>query len=265
MSDFFISAAELSHTIARGEPLRIFDVRRAKAIETSSRFVPGARWRDHLDTFSWASQLSREQLVVLNCMHGHNVSQIATAQLRSAGYMARVLAGGIAAWIDNGHPTTSQSKLAPVDAKPTTWVSPIKPEIDQIACSWLVTRFVDPDAIFHFVEPDWVNEIATELGGVSFGVAGASIAPENLDTLLREFGLEDPALESIARLVRSAAGHRTDFAPEAAGLRAVMLGNAIIGKTDHDIMRLGFPVYDALYARIKLVTNEQYGREPMTT
>ena len=86
MGDFFISAEDLSHRLATAEPVRIFDVRRPPAIEPGSKFLPGGRWRNHVEALDWATGLSRDNLIVLNCMHGHNVSQIATALLREKGY-----------------------------------------------------------------------------------------------------------------------------------------------------------------------------------
>lgn len=269
MGEFFISAVELSHRLSIAEPLRILDVRRPPAIQKSSRFLPGSRWRNHMEALDWASGMSRDTLIVLNCMHGHNVSQIATALLREKGYNARALAGGVDGWMDAGMPTIGQSRLAPVQAPPTTWVTRINPRIDRVACPWLIARFIDPDAVFHYAEPEWVIDIAEELGAVAYDTPGAVIEHDgelcSFDTLIREFDLNDPALAKLAVIVRGADTNRHELAPEAAGLLAVMLGNSIVGKTDHEIMRLGFPVYNALYARIKLACDETHGWEPMKT
>jgi rhodanese-related sulfurtransferase len=268
MGDFFISAKELSYRLSVAEPVRIFDVRRPPAIEKTSRFLPGSRWRNHIEALDWASGMSRDNLIVVNCMHGHNVSQIATARLREQGYNARALAGGVDGWIDEGLPTIGQSKLAPVQADPTIWVTRINPKIDRVACPWLIHRFIDPDAVFHFAEAEWVIEIAKELGGVAFDTPGPAIEHDgelcSFDTLMREFDLNDPALAQLALIVRGADTGRNDLAPEAAGLLAVMLGNSIVGKSDHDIMQRGFPVYDALYARLKLAAGETHGWESMS-
>ncbi len=268
MGDFFISTEDLSHRLATAEPLRIFDVRRPPAIEPGSRFLPGSRWRNHVEALDWAKGLSRDSLIVLNCMHGHNVSQVATALLREKGYNARALAGGVDGWVEAGLPTVGQSRLCPVDARPGTWVTRINPKIDRVACPWLISRFIDPDAVFHFAEAEWVIDIADELSGIAFDTSGAVIEHDgdlcSFDTLLREFDLNDPVLAQLATIVRGADTDRNNLAPEAAGLLSIMLGNSIVGKTDHDVMRLGLPVYDALYARLKLSRNETHGWQPMT-
>ena len=267
MGDFFISATELWQHFILARSVRIFDVRRAQALSADSRFLPGARWRSHLAANDWAEGLPEEQLIVLNCMHGHNVSQIATAQLREAGYNARTLRGGVDGWVHAGLPTVGQSRFCPVAAPPSIWITRIYPKIDRVACPWLIKRFIDPDARILFAEPDWVTDIAKELGAISFDTPGADIEHDgdfcSFDTLLRELDLSDPALAALAVIVRGADTDHNELAPEAAGLLAVMLGNSLIGETDHDVMRLGFPVYDALYARLVLAEHETHGWEPM--
>ena len=122
--------------------------------------------------------------------------------------------------------------------------------------------------MFHFAEAEWVIDIADELSGVAFDTPGAVIEHDgdlcSFDTLLREFDLNDPILAQLATIVRGADTDRNGLAPEAAGLLSIMLGNSILGKADHDVMRLGVPVYDALYARLKLAGNEIHGWQPMT-
>ena len=270
MGNFFISNQDLWQAMARPGHPRVFDVRRAAAIEATSRFIPGARWRDHLKATEWAASLPRDRALVLACMHGHNVSQLAASSLRAKGLDARALAGGIEGWREAGLPTLGQSHLLPVAAQaPGRWVTRLNPKIDRIACPWLVRRFIDPDAEFYFVEPQWVLEVAKEMGGVAFDTPGAPIEHDgelcSFDTLLREFALDDPALHQLAVIVRGADTDRNDIAPEAAGLLAVSLGNALVARSDHHALELGFPVYDALYARLRLAADERHGWTPMRT
>ncbi len=143
----------------------------------------------------------------------------------------------------------------------------INPKIDRVACPWLIRRFIDPDARILFAEPDWVIDIAEELGAISFDTPGADIEHDgelcSFDTLLREFDIDDPALARLAVIVRGADTDHNELAPEAAGLLGVMLGNSLIGETDHHVMQLGFPIYDALYARLCLASGERHGWQPM--
>ena len=53
-------------------------------------------------------------------------------------------------------------------------------------------------------------------------------------------------------IVRGADTARPDLAPEAAGLLAVSLGlSELAADDDHALLRSGFPVYDALFARLR--------------
>jgi hypothetical protein len=187
-------------------------------------------------------------------VHGHNVSQLAASVLREKGVDARVLAGGSEGWRAAGYATIKKSALPGRDEhKPSRWVTRVRPKIDRIACPWLIRRFIDRDAEFHFVEPACVVEVAKELSGIPYDIDGVEITHEgplcSFDTIITRFGIKDPALDAVALIVRGADTARLDLAPEAAGLLAISLGiSAMSGGDDRAALTRGFPVYDALYA-----------------
>lgn len=136
------------------------------------------------------------------------------------------------------------------------WITGSNVKVDRVACPWLLRRFIDPDAEFLFVEESEVLSRAAQEGAVPFDM------PRNpelrfthheglctFEVLIREFGLKDPALSRLARIVHGAdiAGEE-HVAVEAPGLRAIAEGFARLGITDEDRLARGFPVYDALYA-----------------
>jgi hypothetical protein len=66
--------------------------------------------------------------------------------------------------------------------------------------------------------------------------------------MIRHFGVADPTLDALARVVRAADTHRFDLAPQAAGLLAVSLGlSQLYADADHAMLAAAMPVYDALY------------------
>lgn len=69
----------------------------------------------------------------------------------------------------------------------------------------------------------------------------------SFDAIIRKYGLNDPALLELARIVRSADAKVEDPAPEGEGLRAAAEGFRLISRDDYENMRLQFPLYDALY------------------
>lgn len=71
----------------------------------------------------------------------------------------------------------------------------------------------------------------------------------SFDVLLEEYGLEDPALHLLARIVHGAdVAEDRDVTPQSSGLLAVAEGFALLDLDDHRQLELSLPVYDALYA-----------------
>lgn len=146
------------------------------------------------------------------------------------------------------------------------WITRERPKIDRVACPWLITRFVDPDAVFHFVPPAQVRERAAATGGIPFDVEGVELSHEgplcSFDAVLKKYELADPALEEVARIVRGADTARLDLAPQCAGLLAISLGLSHLFRDDHEMLRHGFVVYDALYAWVQFARGETHTWNP---
>ena len=127
------------------------------------------------------------------------------------------------------------------------WATRTGCHIDRAACSWLLARFVDPEAAFVFVEdPDDVPADATP-----FDMRGADLSHHGDDctfeTILRRYDLDDPVLWDLAEVV-----HQADLdddrydRPEAAGLDAVLRGLALV-RTDAEIVAISRGIFDGLY------------------
>ena len=146
------------------------------------------------------------------------------------------------------------------------WITRQRPKIDRVACPWLIARFVDPDAQFVFVPAAEVAQRAAELGAIPFDVEGVELShvgPKcSFDALLAKYGLDDPALVELATIVRGADTARVDLAPECAGLLAVSLGLSQLFADDHEQLRHGFVVYDALYAWLTRARDETHAWNP---
>lgn len=132
------------------------------------------------------------------------------------------------------------------------WVTRERPKIDRIACPWLIARFIDPDAEFLYVPAGQVTAVATQTGAVPYDVAGAELGHVgelcSFDAFLKKYMLADPALSRLAVIVRGADTQRLDLVPQAAGLMAISLGLARCFADDHELLRQGMIIYDALYA-----------------
>jgi len=133
------------------------------------------------------------------------------------------------------------------------WVTRAGAKTDRIACPWLIRRFIDPQAEFHFVPKEQVLEVARREGGKSFDCPGAEYTHRagkcSFEVLVDEYRLDDEALRLLAQIVHGAdIPADVGVVPEAAGLQAIAHGFAAICADDHRKLELEFPVYDALYA-----------------
>ena len=90
----------------------LLDVRRTAAYEAAASVIPGSSWHDPAAVAVWAGSLPAGRRVVVYCVHGHEVSQGAAAQLRAAGFNARYLRGGISAWQAAGLPLQAKGATA---------------------------------------------------------------------------------------------------------------------------------------------------------
>jgi hypothetical protein len=136
------------------------------------------------------------------------------------------------------------------------WVTRERPKTDRIACPWLIKNFIDPDAEFLYVPADRVLEVAEREGAHSYDAPGAEYTHRDglcsFEVLLEEYGLDDPALQKLARIVHGAdVAEDRDAAPESPGLLAVAEGFHLLELGDHRQLELSLPVYDALYAWCK--------------
>ncbi len=103
-----ISTNELNRLLHTPECPVIVDVRRKEAFDSSDRMIASAEWRDHQRGAVWATDLPPDAVVVVYCVHGHEVSQDADAALCSVGVDALFLEGGIEAFIETGGETVTK-------------------------------------------------------------------------------------------------------------------------------------------------------------
>lgn len=146
------------------------------------------------------------------------------------------------------------------------WITRERPKIDRVACPWLIARFIDATPEFLFAPPGEVLRLASELGATPFDVEGVELSHEgpscSFDALLKKYRLTDPALQEIAVIVRGADTAHLELAPQAAGLLAISLGLSRLFQDDHEQLRHGFVVYDALYAWATQARDETHTWNP---
>lgn len=148
------------------------------------------------------------------------------------------------------------------------WVTRERPKIDRVACPWLIARFIDKEPEFLFVPPGDVAAVAQQTGAIPYDVEGVELSHDgslcSFDAFLAKYRLQDASLAELARIVRGADTDSLDAAPQCAGLLAVSLGLSRIFSDDHEQLRHGFVVYDALYAWLKEAHDERHSWNPQS-
>jgi hypothetical protein len=146
------------------------------------------------------------------------------------------------------------------------WITREHPKIDRIACPWLILRFIEAEAEFLYVPADRILAIAQETGAIPYDIADVELSHVgercSFDAFLAKYKLTDPALQRLAVIVRGADTARLDLAPQCAGLYAISLGLSATFRDDHELLRQGLVVYDALYAWCAHLQDETHGWPP---
>ena len=127
------------------------------------------------------------------------------------------------------------------------WATRSGCHIDRASSSWLIRRFIDPDAEFVFVDdPDDIPADATP-----YDMPGVHLSHRDDDctfeTILHHYCLDDPVLWELARIVHQADLEDDRFdAPEAAGLDVVLRGLSHVCD-DHQIVDISRNIFEGLY------------------
>jgi hypothetical protein len=147
------------------------------------------------------------------------------------------------------------------------WITRERPKIDRLACPWLIRNFVDRDAEFFYVPAEQVKRKAEQLKGIPFDVPDVEFSHYQdkctFDYILTKYNLTDPALQTLALIVRGADTDRHDLASQSSGLWAISAGLAHNVKDDLELLDRGMMIYDALYSWAKHLQKEKHTQNPV--
>jgi hypothetical protein len=148
------------------------------------------------------------------------------------------------------------------------WITRERPKIDRIACPWLIARFIDQEPEFLYVPSDKVLEVAERTGATPYDIPGVEFSHVgekcSFDAFLERYNLRDPALDRLALIVRGADTSRLDMTPQSAGLFAISLGLSAVFADDHELLRHGMVMYEALYAWCRSLQGEIHNWPPQS-
>ncbi len=146
------------------------------------------------------------------------------------------------------------------------WITRERPKIDRIACPWLIKRFVDKNAEFLYVPKDKVLAVAAEREAVPYDIPGVELTHDgefcSFDAFIKKYKLTDPALAKLALIVRGADTDEHQLSNVCAGLLAITLGLGHNFTDDHEMLKHGTIIYDALYAWCQHHMGETHDWQP---
>jgi hypothetical protein len=136
------------------------------------------------------------------------------------------------------------------------WVTREKVKVDRVACPWLIKKWIDPAAEFLFVPAEQVIAVAESEKAIPYDIPGVVLGHHDgkcsFEAILTKYGISDPAIRILARIVHGADVSRDLYGePEGPGLKAIAQGFSWLGLSDHEILEKESIVYDALYAYCK--------------
>lgn len=147
------------------------------------------------------------------------------------------------------------------------WITRERPKIDRIACPWLIKNFVDKEAEFIYTSAEKVKEQADVLKAIPFDIPDVEFSHHEdkctFDYIIKKYKLTDPALQTLAFIVRGADTDRHDIAMQASGLWAISAGLAFNVRDDYELLQKGMMIYDALYSWAKHLQNEKHTQNPI--
>ena len=137
------------------------------------------------------------------------------------------------------------------------WITRSHVHVDRVACPWLITRFIDNLAEFLFVPKSQIAKVAAETGAIPFDAPDVELGHHegrcSYESIMLKYGLTDPALARMAKIVHAAnVSDDIDTDPIARGLEAIATGYSLRFPDDTENLAHQLKVYDALYAWCRL-------------
>ncbi len=139
-------------------------------------------------------------------------------------------------------------KLRTKEFQHKTWLTRPRPEIDRVACAWLIRRFIDSNAVFVFTSSAsaFPDALPFDMPDAEFSHHGDDCT---FETLVKRFALTDKALRKIGEMVHDADLGDDKFQRiECVGIDRVLKGWAKAGMSDDELLLHGSACFNGLYA-----------------
>jgi hypothetical protein len=133
------------------------------------------------------------------------------------------------------------------------WVTWEYVGVDRMACAWLIRKWIDSEAKFTFIS---VGQSLPE-GHEPFDIPGVRLSHRRglctFHTMLREYEINDPILERIAKIIDEADTIQDAILePIAPGLDFICDGIRLTSSDDIIALDRGSLIFEAIYAQLSL-------------
>jgi hypothetical protein len=134
--------------------------------------------------------------------------------------------------------------LATADFHGRRWVTRPRPGVDRMASAWLIRRFIDPDATIAFVKEPQAGDVPFDMYRGEFSHQGPLCT---FEVLALRFGLTDPTVERLARIVHDIDMHDTKYGSvETPTVGRMVEGLRQLHADDHVLLQHGVAMFEAL-------------------
>jgi len=124
------------------------------------------------------------------------------------------------------------------------WVTRRRPGVDRMASAWLIRHFIDPKAVFAFVDKPVESDVPFDMYAGGFGHRGGLCT---FEVLCEEFGIATAPVTRIAQIVHDLdLKENTYGAPEAAVIGRLIDGLRAVHADDAALLEQGIGMFDAL-------------------
>jgi hypothetical protein len=146
------------------------------------------------------------------------------------------------------------------------WITREHPKIDRIACPWLIKRFIDKEAEFIYAPETEVLTLSKKLHAIPFDIPDVEFTHYDdqctFDYFIKKYKISDPAVQTMALIIRGADTDKHYLTNESSGLWAISAGLAYNIRNDHQLLEKGMLLYDALYSWAKFLQKEHHTQHP---
>lgn len=144
-------------------------------------------------------------------------------------------------------PARRIERLSPKKFARKVWLTRPRPEIDRVGSAWLIRRFIDAKARFVFAThpTDHAGAVTFDMMDGQFSHVGDDCT---FETLLKSFGIDDPAARRIGEMVHAADLEDGKYPHvECVGIDRLLKGWARLDWTDEKLIERGGECFDALH------------------